>query len=266
MFTIAVPSRARPQVWLVLAATFAVAACAPTLNVVEWTCSENGEDASVADSSDPVGMPWSTGFENRFCDYTQLAGFCYAARDATYEIVTSPVHSGRYAAAFRVTSGETNGYQTRCVRQGVLPNAAYYGVWYFVPARARNSALWNLLHFRGGDASRQHGLWDVSLATRPDGELEATVFDFLNGRTYRVANSRPIPIGEWFHFEFYLKRAADRTGEIALYQDGELLVQAMNIVTDDSEWGQWYLGNLATGLMPADSTLYVDDVTIRETR
>lgn len=266
MFPRAVQLRARPRVWLVLATVLAVAACAPTLRVGEWTCSENGEDASIPDSSDPVAMPWSTGFENRFCDYTQLGGFCYAESDASYEIVSSPVHSGRFAAAFRITSGDMSSYQTRCVRQGVLPTAAYYGVWYFVPVLAKNSALWNLLHFQGGDTSRAHGLWDVSLVTRADGELEAVVFDFLNGRTHRAVNSRPIPIGEWFHFEFYLERAADRTGEVALYQDGELLIEVKNTLTDDSEWGQWYVGNLATGLTPADSTLYVDDVTIRETR
>jgi hypothetical protein len=60
-----------------------------------------------------------------------------------------------------------------------------------------------------------------------------------------------------------LKRAADATGEVALYQDGELLIQATDLITDDSSWGQWYVGNLAQGLTPPDSTLYVDDVTLR---
>ena len=244
----------------------ALAACEPTLNVGEWTCSDGPSDASSPDPSEPVEMPWSTGFEDRFCGYRRAGGFCYSERDASYEVVTSPVRSGRYAAAFRVVSGDMDAYQTRCVRQGVLPEAAYYGVWYFVPALAANSALWNLIHFQGGSPSGAHGLWDVSLVTRADGELEAVVFDFLNSRTHRAENSRPIPIGEWFHFEFYLKRAADRTGEVALYQDGELLISVTGTITDDSEWGQWYVGNLATGLSPADSTLYVDDVTIRETR
>ena len=35
--------------------------------------------------------------------------------------------------------------------------------------------------------------------------------------------------------------------------------------TDDSNFGQWYVGNYADGLEPADSTLYVDDVTIGPT-
>jgi hypothetical protein len=36
-------------------------------------------------------------------------------------------------------------------------------------------------------------------------------------------------------------------------------------MTDPSNWGQWYVGNLATALAPSNSTIYVDDVTIGTT-
>ena len=243
-----------------------LAACEPTLTVGDWTCSEDGSPPDPPDIRSPIALPWSTGFENRFCDYTQLGGFCYAAPAASYETVTEPVHSGRYAAAFEITSRNADAYQARCVRQGMLPTAAYYGAWYFVPAPATNTSNWNLLHFQGGDPSMQHGLWDVSLVNGDNGALEVSVFDFLSGRTRRAATPKPIPIGAWFHLEFYLERAADTSGEIALYQDGELLIEARGLRTDDSRWGQWYVGNLAYGLTPAASTLYVDDVAIRATR
>lgn len=253
------------QIGLALAAVCALGACQPDLNVGEWQCSP-GADAKVRDLTEPIASPWSTGFEDQFCDYTQLAGFCYAAPSASYTTVTSPVHSGRFAAAFKVTGDEPDGHQTRCVRQGVLPTAAYYGAWYFVPERAENAELWNLVHFQGGDPSSQHGLWDISLVNGTDGELEVVVFDFLNSMARSPETPTPIPIGAWFHMEFYLKRAADATGEFALYQDGALLMEATNLITDDSNWGQWYVGNLAIGLQPPGSTLYVDDITIRSTR
>ena len=50
---------------------------------------------------------------------------------------------------------------------------------------------------------------------------------------------------------------------MALYQDGALLLEVTGIVTDDTDVAQWYVGNLAKALTPPDSTLYVDDVTIR---
>ena len=250
-------------------AALCLTGCEPTLNVGEWTCSEAGSTAEPPVSTSAVALPWATGFEQRFCDYTQLAGFCYADPKASYETVTEPVHSGRYAAAFKVDSALTDGRQARCVRQGVLPSAAYYAAWYYVPEPATNFALWNLWHFQGGEPSAPsglHGLWDVSLVNGTNGALELVVFDFLNGRTRRAANPRPIPIGAWFQVEFYLKRAADNTGEVALYQDGELQLEIKNLRTDDSRWGQWYVGNLASGLTPSEFTLFVDDVTIRATR
>lgn len=239
--------------------------CAPNLAVGEWRCAENGADAAIPDQTAPIALPWSSGFESRFCDYTQLAGFCYTEPLSSYMTVTSPVHSGRHAAAFRV-SDDTIGKQARCVRQGVLPRDAYYGVWYLVPRSATNNAVWNLVHFQGGDPSAQHGLWDISLLNGKDGQLEVVVYDFLGGRTYRAPTAVPIPINVWFHLEFHLKRAADATGEVALYQDEQLLIDEKNLVTDDSTWGQWYVGNYANGLTPPDFTLYVDDVTIRATR
>jgi len=240
-------------------------ACDEELVVGKWACAAS-DDAGVEDRTLPLAAAWSTGFEEQFCDYVRPAGYCYAEPEASYTVVTSPVHSGRFAAAFRVKAGNADGHQARCVRQGVLPTAAYYGAWYFVPAQAANAGLWNLVHFQGGPPSGLHGLWDVSLENGADGDLELVVFDFLNGTTHKPNTPVPIPIGTWFHVELYWRRAADATGQVALYQDDRLLLEAKQLVTDDTSWGQWYVGNLASRLTPNDSTLYVDDVTIRSTR
>jgi len=71
-----------------------------------------------------------------------------------------------------------------------------------------------------------------------------------------------VPVGSWFHVQLFFKRAADMTGEVALYQDGEQLFDVTDLVTDDASLGQWYVGNLATDLSPSTATLYVDDVTL----
>ena len=244
----------------------AFCACEHDLHVGKWNCADAPDAVQHADETTVVAAPWSTSFEEGFCDYSQGAGYCYGDRLATYTTVTSPVHSGHYAAAFNVQGDDLAARQARCVVEGILPTAAYYGAWYFVPARATNSGLWNLVHFQGGDLSALHGLWDISLENGSDEQLQLIVYDFLNGRTHRPADPTPIPIGSWFHIELYLERAAGETGEVALFQDGNELLRVTNLVTDDTRWGQWYVGNLASGVSPADSTLYVDDVTIRRTR
>jgi hypothetical protein len=148
------------------------------------------------------------------------------------------------------------------VRSGVLPQAAYYGAWYYVPSFAENGATWNLFHFEGWNGATPRRLWDVSLDTS-SGELRLYVHDFFSGSARMPPSPRAVPLGRWVHVQFYLRRAADATGGIALYQDGELLLADDAIVTDDTERGEWYVGNLADQLTPPEATVYVDDVTIR---
>ncbi len=243
----------------------ALAGCQPQLSIGEWTCSEDGTPSRIPERTAPVTLPWKSGFENQFCDYTELAGFCYADAASSTLLVSSPVHSGRHAAAFTINSAAPGESQTRCVRQGTLPTAAYYGAWYFIPEPTTTKGNWNLFHFRsGGDPSRTHGVLDVSLVGAGAG-LQVAVFDMRYARIGESATPPPVPFGAWFHVQLFLKRAADMTGEVALYQDGEQIFDVTNLETDDATFGQWYVGNLADALSPSTSTLYVDDVSISST-
>ena len=241
-------------------------ACEPKLVVGKWSCAGDdnaGGEGNSAALDEPITAPWSTGFENGFCDYL-AAGFCYAAERAAYETVTTPAHSGRFAAAFSVVAdGALDGYQTRCVRQGELPAAAHYSAYFFIPVAPSAGNNWNLLHFRGGDGVVFHGLWDVTLAVESDGTLSVVVFDHLRQATLPTTGLPAVPVGAWFQLEVYLQRAADDTGAFAVYQDGALGLELLDLSTDDSSLGQWYVGNLAASLTPSDNTLYVDDVSIR---
>jgi len=256
-------------------------ACAPKLNAGEWQCPSDGgvADGSVADGGitdggvsdggvvgprDPVRIPWSTGFEDGFCDYMKVAGNCYG--NQAYTLVTDPPpHSGRLAAEFKV-SNSTN-IQSRCTRRGELPESAYYGAWYYIPEPLLAASVWNLFHFERPDNSSEK-LWDVTLA-KPSGDWELVVFDPLappgSENTYRSAERKPVPFGRWFHIQLFLKRATDATGEIALYQDETLLFERKNLRSDASKFTQWYVGDYAEDATPADSSLYVDDVSIRAT-
>jgi len=257
-----------------LAALPVAFACAPKVSAGVWQCSDDGGTSDGGASSapadtDPVAVPWSTGFEEGFCDYTEVAGYCYG--DQPYVLVTEPHHlGGRFAAEFKV---EGDGWkQTRCVRQGVLPEAAYYGAWYFIPeALTDPGTAWNLFHFTGGDSSdaRLPSLWDVHLGKISQTEdWELVVYDPVSpppNNIYRGADHKRIPFGKWFHIELFLKRATDATGEIALYQDGVLLFERVNLKSDASKFSQWYVGDWAEGATPANSRLYVDDLSISAT-
>lgn len=248
---------------LVLWASVGVA-CEPVLEIGSVVCS-----AGTRTEVDPdvvVPSSWSNGFENGFCDYSGLGRYCYADAEGSYDLVSFPVHSGDAAAAFTITTyDDETGAQARCVMQGQLPEAAYYGAWYYIETAAENRDNWNLFHFEGGGQDTPSKLWDVSLSS-PDGEPPRVyVYDFLRGRAIQTSGPA-VPIGEWFQLEFYWRRATDDTGAVALYQDGETTLSLTEIRTSDSDVGTWYLGNLANALTPSQSTVYIDDVTIATTR
>jgi hypothetical protein len=225
---------------------------------------EGATEAAGGSGLSPLAVPWSTGFEGAPGD-SWIPGkpSCYTTGGASFQIVTSPVHGGQHAGAFTVETAIASPSQTRCQEEGVLPTAAYYGAWYYVPAPATNISNWNLLHFQGADVANgaaAHGLWDVSLANASDGTLHAVVYDFL--RTRLLQTSASVPVGTWVHLEVFLRRAADATGEFTLRTNGQVALDLMGLTTDDSQWGQWFVGNYAMALTPPSSTVYVDDVSI----
>lgn len=259
------------------AAALAVAclalACEPTVIIGSCSQSSTTDAGGVAgapassSSADAVTAPWSTGFEDGLCGYASQ-GYCYARHGATLEIVDSPVHNGQFAAAFTVNGNATDTSedrsQARCVRRGVMPKSATYGAWYLVPELHTSDANWNLFHFLGVTETESHALWDISLANNSDGELVLTVFNFLTGTHPRMMGIPAIRVGTWVHIEIQLKRSAQNNGEVTVSQDGAVGLHLTNLITDDTDWGEWYVGNYARKLVPELSTVYVDDVTMRE--
>jgi hypothetical protein len=242
--------------------------CDPRIVIATPTCSRTTDAAAGSNAGvDAVQLGWSSGFEQGFCDFQQPSGYCYAAHGiSAYEVVQAPVHSGQFAAAFTIKTDASLAFmQTRCVRQGTLPKEAYYGAWYFIPAARKSRGFWNLIHFHGGRSTEDaDGLWDVSLTNDAAGVMHLSVYNHITDKLQELSNPPPVPIGSWFQVVVYLKRAADPTGEIAVYQDLGEIFRASGLVTDNSTWGQWYVGNLAIDLEPPESTLFVDDVTIAD--
>lgn len=257
----------------ILAVAGASSACEPELvvgkrlgAVEQPACSPDAGGAGAPAAEDKiVEVGWSTSYENEFCDYAEAGGFCTRDPGGTSETVEDPVRSGERAAAFTVDSSLPMGIQARCFLEGQLPVDAVYGAWFYIPSLATNTGNWNLFHFQGGTPGTPGlpGLWDVSLGSAMDGSLYLYLFDFLGPGVRTPDNPPEVPIGSWFHVEFRLVRAADATGAVALYQDGVLVMELTGIVTDNTSFGQWYVGNLADALMPAVSTIYVDDVSIQ---
>jgi hypothetical protein len=226
-------------------------------------------DGSVEPYTGGIDLPWSNGFEDGFCGYAHARGYCYSDPEAAYSLVESPTHSGVRAARFFVTATGNRGRQTRCVREGALPPDATYGAWYFLPDVPETTVNWNLMFFQvTGTNPLNAKVWDVSIHIADDGTLRLHMFDQINNDDVVAPKDDEIPelpVGSWVHLEFRWKRALGTTGEVQLFQDGVRIQHAENIQTDrsDSTWAQWYVGNLVDSQTPPESTVYVDDVSIR---
>lgn len=235
-----------------------LAACEPNVVVGSWSCPAPDGDGGEGNLSVPSS--WATGFEDGFCAYSRVGGRCYQSNGA-FDTVSSPVHSGKTAAAF---TAKPDGGQSRCYVQGGLPEAAFYGAWYFIPSAPSALDNWNLFHFRGGDSAStaDKNLWDVTITEAANGSLRLSVLKEAS-EWHHAEGVPPVPLGSWFHIQVHLRRSATATGAFALYQDGVRAVSLEDIVTDTTTYGAWYVGNLLFTLPPPESTVYVDDVTIQ---
>ena len=252
-------------------------ACKPDLVVGTWSCPvgermDQPDGGGLVPVTGPVAVPWSTDFEHGLCDLNVAQGWCYSGDVSSYEIVDTIARSGTHSMAFtlQTDADDDQGDQARCVREGVLPPDAIYGAWYYIPETRGGIRNWNLLHFQGGEPGGAiPGIWDVSIEPDADsGKLKLYVLGkFPDSRLTQddPATMVAVPIGSWFHLEFRWRRAADETGRVSVYQDGKLVLDRDNAVTDDTNFAQFYVGNLAFDLVPPESTLYVDDISIRAT-
>lgn len=262
------------------AASCLLLACEPELTVGSWSCPysprvpDGGESERLPPYTGPVRVPWSTSFEWDMCDYNRELGFCYVSGNAKYDFVDTPVHSGKRAMSFWVNAGSGSTEQTRCVREGTLPERGVYTAWFNIPVETTNTGTWNLIHFEGGngDGTGLHALWDVSVCNAerckppvenaPPGSLHLYWYDQLARGARALPGPIALPIGKWFRLDVRWLRS-NGTEEIELLQDGQRVVFVTDLPSDDSKWRQWYVGNWATSLSPSSNTIFVDDVAIR---
>lgn len=261
----------------VLASVFYLLSCDGNLTVGSWKCTSAPLFEPPDGSTIPAGRDtrvetgWHSSFEDGFCGYSDARGFCYSDANAKLEIVTAPARTGRRAASFTVDTTSPDARQARCVREGRLPKDAIYGAWFFVPSGHESDGNWNLMHFQGeSETNPLEGLLDLSLETTDDGRLIPTLPLYAgdpanNNQPPSTLEEVSLPYDEWFSLDVRLLRDSEGAGIAAVYFNGKLAIERANVVTDrDSVWGQWYVGNLATELNPPQSTIYVDDVSVRD--
>jgi hypothetical protein len=81
------------------------------------------------------------------------------------------------------------------------------------------------------------------------------------------SSSMTVPFNQWVHFEMFLRKAQDKTGEISIWQDGEQIISVQGVETvQKNDWMQWNVGASTANIDPTPALLYIDDAVISLSR
>jgi hypothetical protein len=196
-------------------------------------------------------------------------GGIYMDNLATAPAVTQDVaHRGAHAgiAAFAPVTVTSFSY---LYREQPSPPEAYYGAWFLIPTTLQVGSWLSLHHFgyhRTAGSADTMPLFDFNVYPGSDGTLFAHLFDPATVSNIDQTDPVPVPVGRWVHFEIFLRKAADATGRITIWQDGALILDVPNLLTAPTEWLQWDAGGGSNDVTPTPAAVYLDDATISTTR
>jgi hypothetical protein len=204
------------------------------------------------------------------------------------------VHSGKFAAeatitnAFRATNGNkavrlmrwaTNGYD---LGGEELPQEAYYSTWIYLPEAydpkkhapwdPGDGGWWNVFQFKSHDENNEsRPVWSLNIAKdQTTGELSFYLYSQINRqKSWLPDKPKPIPVKRWFHVEAFMRVSAQNQGRIAIWLDGERILDCKNVQTSvnpERENIVWGIGNytdhIAGGNKEGTATIYFDDSII----
>jgi Polysaccharide lyase len=233
-------------------------------------CSREVHLGSIGDGA--ANLLWSATFEPG--DLSEWTGDGQGGTDAENiaiapAVTTDVAHSGQYAGKSTVMPASGMDSINYFFRLQPSPGEAYYGAWVYVaPGFAVGSWL-SVVHFRGsytGDGTNTFPTWDINLYPQPDGSLAAQLYNYVTQIDLQQSNPIPVPTARWVHFEVFLKKASDATGQFKVWQDDVEILDAEGVVTAQTDWMEWSVGGASNNVAPSPGLVYIDDATISVSR
>ena len=244
---------------LAVALLMAVGACSDQIHL--------GSDPLAVDAA-PAPPYWFADFETgNLSQWDEPAGGGgqILSSNAQLSVVTTPTHSGQYAASSAIFAANGTSY-ARLYRWGNLPNDLYYKVWMYIPQRYTIGLYWNVFEFQGrsnpADPNSYQYLWSLDLEQAPNGDMSWYLYDDVRLKNYPPATTTVAPIGRWFLVEAFMHQATDNTGRVTFWIDGNLLVDVPGVSTVPSMWLSWNVGGSASNITQQPAEIFLDDADI----
>jgi hypothetical protein len=228
---------------------------------------EANRPAAIASEVPPKSVLWFADHERG--DLSEWldgnGGGPYNSGTGVVAITDQVARSGRYAVKLTITEANGQVQASRLFRYRENPADAFYSAWFCFPERYEPGAWWNIFQFKSAHDGGNDPTWVLNISNRPDGSMFVFLYDWIGNRSYGQ-NLLDIQVGEWVHLEARLLRSTKNGGRIAVWQDGQLLIDVNRVTTSIDDNIQWSVNNYTGQIVPPDSTIYVDDAVISTTR
>jgi polysaccharide lyase-like protein/FG-GAP repeat protein len=143
---------------------------------------------------------------------------------------------------------------------GIFDTFILFGINSKVASASAGDPIWGLVFNNSGNTLKL--VWSPNKTAPPQGphaeESGRRIYD----------SSTPVPVGQWVFFEVMIKPAADFTGAVKIWMDGQVLFDQSLVKTMYPDVGQtgviMWLEQTAygSGLTPTPAIHYVDNVTL----
>ena len=248
------------------------------------------------------GILWKADHENNdLCEWTSC-GYQYPGGgifndvpdEVTVEASSSLAHSGNYSAYTQITNtcqAQNPKHAVRLMRWtdtawdnggSLFPETTYYSTWMYLPHVYNSNKYdpwdpgdggwWNVFQLKSkasDGASDPVFTFDIG-HDDDNGEMYFYMYTKENSPSYygQSGDYKPIPAGQWVHLEALYVASDPYTpnGQVKFWQDGDLILEANNVITQLAERVVFGIGNYTDHIDGPEgcgtATIYFDDVII----
>jgi hypothetical protein len=220
----------------------------------------------------PAELVWSTDHEAGTIDDWLRGGTFYGGQyewgDVSLDVAEVAGRNGGLGVALTIDTsfrGEPSQGVRLYRRSEDAP--AYYTAWFRLEEAHTVSDWWSISLFHARDETlsleTDVSLWDVRVVDTPAGDLALQFFDHDTLQAVTADARGSVTPGSWFELSVYLDYRPPESTRLAVLLDGVVLFDMKNLHTLLETNVFWAVGNGANGLDPSQSTLHLDDASIR---
>lgn len=218
----------------------------------------------------PEFLWWSDHESGDLRDWTDDgAGYAWTNEGGSLELVSQPTRSGHFAVRASVVATNDEGRISSALlsRRDAVPQPAYFSAWFYVPQTITSTSYWLLFKFRSTSGTE---LWDLDISAPPEGfsELRIRLYGHQLGMDVPSLSGRQpvLPMARWFQIEAYYRAAADASGQLSIWLDGDRVFEIAGRATAPDANVEWGVGAATEMMIPSSASLYVDDAAITTER